>query len=336
MGSWNSTCAVSNLHIRSGQEVVVFMIEKNHKEREDFCYTNSLYQLCYMPFFGKNNSYGEAEDCHGAGLNLLIEDIRENLLEIELGENKYHDIEIKKDGFNVEMLFEADHESRLFLTTEEDYFDYEHNVLKHFMEKEKTGQLLDEEVQLKARLEKNLENGVAPGQRITHIQIHGNVFNDILEKFYLEDYIDNGKGSYKNVKYYFEDILKDIPAVVEALQAQKNTSTFDLFSLHGLEKNFVGKFFNRINTYDTARTLSPMKTIKKMAKDNKSNEEIEAVIVDFMKGKWLSSFMSATRKMYIPQCGAGSQSENLQAYEVLTKSVASIIKAEKKERKQWE
>lgn len=336
MGSWNSTCAVSNLHIRSGQEVVVFMLEKNHKERDNFCYTNSLYQLCYMPFFGKNNSYGEVEYCHGAGLELLIEDIRENLLEMELGDNQYHDTEVKKDEFNIEKLFEADHENRLFLTTEKDYFEYDHDVLKHFAEKEKTGQLLDEEVKLKARLEKNLQNGVAQGQRITHIQVHAHIFNDILEKFYLKDYVANGKGGYKNVKRYFKDVLKDIPAVVAALQSQKGEEMYDFFPLSDVEKNFVADFLNYINTYDTSRTLSPMKTLKKMAKENKSSEEIEAVLVDFMKGKWFSYFMSATRKIYGPQCGVGSQSENLNAYEILTKSVSSIIKAEKKERKEWE
>jgi len=32
MGSWNHTCAVSNLHIHAGQDVVVFLLLKKHDD----------------------------------------------------------------------------------------------------------------------------------------------------------------------------------------------------------------------------------------------------------------------------------------------------------------
>ena len=35
MGSWNGTCAVSNMHIHSGQEVAVFMLLEI-KEKKSF------------------------------------------------------------------------------------------------------------------------------------------------------------------------------------------------------------------------------------------------------------------------------------------------------------
>ena len=63
MGSWNATCAVSNLHITAGQDVVVFMLLKNNREKT-FCYGNALYDVCPVAFYGKYNDYGAVEHCH--------------------------------------------------------------------------------------------------------------------------------------------------------------------------------------------------------------------------------------------------------------------------------
>ena len=46
-------------------------------------------------------------------LDFIIDTIREKLVEHELGDNKYHDIEVKKENFNFDLLREANHEGRL-------------------------------------------------------------------------------------------------------------------------------------------------------------------------------------------------------------------------------
>ena len=48
---------------------------------------------------------------------LIIDALRKNLAELETGENRYHDIAVKRDHFNVDMFFEACHENRLFVDT---------------------------------------------------------------------------------------------------------------------------------------------------------------------------------------------------------------------------
>lgn len=112
MGNWNHTCAVSNLHITAGQKVVVFMLLKNKNDRT-FCHGNALYDVCPIPFYGEYDDYGSVENCHGFGLNIVIEAIRNRLYRFGQGPNQYHDCEVNKDNFNIEKMFEADHEDRL-------------------------------------------------------------------------------------------------------------------------------------------------------------------------------------------------------------------------------
>lgn len=329
MGSWNSTCAVSNLHINAGQEVVVFMLEKRHKPESNLCYNNTFYQLYRMPFYGNNDSYGAVENCHGAGLDLLLHEIRENLYEMPLGDNKYHDIAVTKKEFGTDLLFEADHEGRLFITTDPEYFSYENQVLKHYNEKEQKKKLTKEESKHKKQLEANLEKGVDPCQRITHIQVHAQVFNDIIDKYKIEYF-----AGHKTKKISFADAVKQIPEFLEALKAMKHSGIFDIYTV-SLESNIICSFFGRPSMYDNSRLMVPLKHVKKMILDNKSDEEITAIMTEFLKGYWFDSFMSDTRKIYTPQCGVGSQSENLEAYDILLKSMNNIIKAEKKERKEF-
>lgn len=330
MGSWNSTCAVSNLHIRSGQEVVVFMLEKRHKPETNLCYNNSFYQLCRLPFYGQNDSYGAVEDCHGAGLDLLLSEIRDNLYEMPLGDNQYHEIAVTKEEFDIQLLFEADHESRLFINTDPDYFGYENEVLKHYKKKMKNGEISEDELKHKKHLEDNVKRGVDPYQRITHIQVHAQVFNDILDKYKIEYFAGN-----KTKKISFAEAVKQIPEVIEALNSMKKSGIFDIYTVN-LESNIVASFFGHASMYDSSRLLAPLKTIKEIMLEDKSDKEVEEIMVEFLKGFWFNSFMSTTRKMYTPQCGVGSQSENLEAYSILNKSVGSIIKAEKKERTQFD
>jgi hypothetical protein len=80
MGCWNGTCAVSNLHVTAGQDVIVFLLLKNNEHRS-FCYGNALYDICPIPFYGKYNDYGAVEDCTGFGLNIVVEALRERLYE---------------------------------------------------------------------------------------------------------------------------------------------------------------------------------------------------------------------------------------------------------------
>lgn len=118
MGSWNATCVLSNLPVLYSEEVYVFLLEEGkhyNKYIGNHCYANNYYTLLPLYFKGTYNDYGACEDCHGDFLPEILEGIKKNLIELDLGENKYHDIEVKKDKFDIDLLFNADHAGRLFV-----------------------------------------------------------------------------------------------------------------------------------------------------------------------------------------------------------------------------
>lgn len=111
MGCWNGTCGISNLPIRHGTEIYVFPIEEAY--RDSFCYATALYRPSVLPFRAVYDDYGGGEDCSGVGLEVLMNGIKSKLVEVELGENEYHDIAVSKEGFGVDQFFEACHIGRL-------------------------------------------------------------------------------------------------------------------------------------------------------------------------------------------------------------------------------
>ena len=120
MGCWNHTCAVTNLPIFEHEEVEVILLKGNpfSQHESSYCYSDSTWQPIPLTFHGTYNDYGAVQNCEGLALPTILTAIRDNLVEFEVGENEYHDIEVKKDGFDAAALFEADHEGRLYIKNE--------------------------------------------------------------------------------------------------------------------------------------------------------------------------------------------------------------------------
>lgn len=116
MGCWNHTCALTNLPIFCGDQVYVLLLEETPSSLgQDFCYPTTYFSPYPFWFQGDYNDYGGVENCRGPFLNRIIDHVKSNLVEFDLGENECHDIPVKKEDFNVEVLFDADHESRLYV-----------------------------------------------------------------------------------------------------------------------------------------------------------------------------------------------------------------------------
>lgn len=114
MGSWNKTCGLSNLHIYAGTEVYVFALVENRTEN-DRCYSTSFWWPIPLPFVAKYNDYGGGQDYdeNSGSLKFLMSYLKDEMVEVEEGENQYHDIPVKRADFNTELFFEAVNEGRL-------------------------------------------------------------------------------------------------------------------------------------------------------------------------------------------------------------------------------
>ncbi|MEX3713473.1 hypothetical protein ABFV99_13810 [Cytobacillus horneckiae] len=65
MGCWNATCGISNLPIFYGDEVVMYIIERNQIAEGNglgFSYPYEMYEPIAPPIYGRYNDYGGIED----------------------------------------------------------------------------------------------------------------------------------------------------------------------------------------------------------------------------------------------------------------------------------
>lgn len=65
MGCWNGTCGISNLPIKSGEKIALFVIERNKYAETNsggFCYATDQYSPVTIPILGEYNDYGGIEN----------------------------------------------------------------------------------------------------------------------------------------------------------------------------------------------------------------------------------------------------------------------------------
>lgn len=359
MGSWNHTCAVSNLHIHAGQEVVVFMLAENQRKKT-FCYNNALYDFCPIPFYGEYDDYGGVNKCSGFGLNVVVEAIREQLYEVGQGPNEYHDCEVRKDGFDITKLFEADHEDRLFIQHYPSHWnedEYDMGKLKEMVEK---GNQLSESQQFELdRLANAITRKEDPRRAITHVVIHKGVFDHIIKHWYIEDYVGGGKGTtgygnnYNHV--YFADLIASVPEAIRRIkekqeelkkleqEAQDAGKPVPYLVLRGLSNYrdvfnwndpcMAGSWFNSAVSSGSSIEYSivPINDVFNKFVDAGDWEGAEKFMNELMTGLWINSFMIHTRKLWTKQTGAGSQNSDHLGYKVLAEGVLEVLKAERAE-----
>jgi len=123
MGCWNGTCAMSKLPIFEGDRVVCwFIVSSQGYSRGDatnFCYPHDKFQTMPLPFRAKYNDYGSIEDLDPEdqqAFDLQLAIIRNNLVELEIGENTVHDIPVKRKDLDFDLAMSAIQSGRLHVT----------------------------------------------------------------------------------------------------------------------------------------------------------------------------------------------------------------------------
>jgi hypothetical protein len=307
MGSWYKTCGLSNMHIRDDDEVMVFVLEKNN-DQTDRCYSTAFWSPCLLPFYSKYGDYGRGADDSGVTLPYLMAGIKEQLIEMELGDNEYHDIEIKRDKFDIELFYEAVHEGRLFKS------DWRGDK-----------------------------------QMIDFVMIRKDIADDILANFQREQYVGHGEGdcgydnSYKLVT--FAKILEDLPefmaklseflAPEEGLDDKANDALLRMKFMGGLstvfkyeDSNLVGKWI-RGDGYRFSRLAEPNEIVIDLMQAGKVKEATE-VMVELLKGNYITSFMEMTRRNWSPAGHEGSQCNETHGYRIMAEATLRAIDRERK------
>jgi hypothetical protein len=301
MGCWNQTCGLSQLHIRANQDVVVFALVKNNGV-DSLCYTTPFYAPVMMPFYAKYNDYGGAEDCTGLGVNLVMNAIKEDLVELPMGANQYHDIPVKREGFDTDVFFEAVHESRLFI---------------------------------KGRFDRQR-------QHVGFMMIHKDVFDHVIENRVVERYVgaNNGTTGWDNayINITFADVEKDVAACAEHLFESGKKDLFRFDPLRGLRTLNEGKEKAQVNTaaqwlaHDEYRYSSLVRPSLMVSDYIEANDRagLTEMLTEYLKAMWIDGFMMDTRKFWSPQSGAGSQQQEPEGYLLLIDAMKKVLDAEKR------
>jgi hypothetical protein len=298
---------LSNLHITAGTPVYVFVLEKN--KDYDACYSTGLFAPLLLPFESVYDDYGGGEDSSGPALDYIMSMIKKDLVEMEVGENQYHDIEVKKEGFGPEKFFEAVHEDRLSI---QDRFRAEPTQLYFTM-------------------------------------FRKDIVDDILENRRIQDYVGDGKGTcgYGNnyIKYKFANIVADIrPLLNEAMEKiakakEENDTLANYMLYHDFEGMFPYGHPNKVakwlrgDSYRYSRIVDMKRVIRRGLEIGtvESINKLEELLTEHVKALYIDGFMHAARKTWIPGGHEGSQSMSGGALRLLATATINALDKEKAE-----
>lgn len=297
MGCWNKTCGISNLHIHAGQPVYVFVLEEN-VNKDDFCYSNCLYLPCLVPFTSVYDDYGGGEQSSGIGLSYLLDSLRNNLVEFEVGANSYHDIAVKRDDFDIDKFFESCHENRLQVSS----YRGSRPVQFTMMRKDVVDNVLNRF---------SLYNYYESKSYTYHecVEQLGPVVEKIASQFDNKDelsgVISTQYPELHKIKYilgrtgsYTEQLLHDL------FSGNRTASSVDVDEI--------------VFSIATAKHLSPEERLS----------NLKAFLSDCLKGIILDCFMDKTRKLWTPGGHEGSQNTDLDGHRILNSVVRDVIDLE--------
>lgn len=299
MGCWNKTCALSNLPIFVGERTYVFVLEESSPfDRSRAVYPNYLYNPVLFPFESTYNDYGVGEDSSGLALPLILNALRQELIEKEQGESRYRDIEIKREGFDEEKFFEAVREDRLEVKT----YDGPKKVKFVMMRKDLVDQILD---------------------------------TYVIEEY---KGWDSEKGSAIYVKYKFQDIVDNVDEFLErcsvtlqSLPEHPFKMLFDYELRHWLGEyendNLASRWLRRLSE-GTNRQSSIFRVdyVLPEVLHKGRFDEAKPLIELALKGVFIYDFMETARRCWVPPCGEGNQGIDLDVHQLLANTVVKISK----------
>ena len=309
MGCWNKTCGLSGLHIHAGQPVYVFVLEEN-VNKDNFCYSSCLYTPCLVPFTSEYDDYGGGEKSSGIGLPYLLDGLRKNLVELEVGANSYHDIAVKRDEFDIDKFFESCHEDRLqvssrrgnrpvkFTMMRKDVVD---GVLNRFS-------LYNYRDSRSYTYRECLEQLGAVAEKIVRS------FSDADNEFGLNWALSTQYPDLHKVRYVLSCTGSFTEELLNGLFSGNRTAS---------SINVDGIVFSLA----TAKNLGPEERLS----------NLKEFLSDCLKGIILDTFMDRTRKLWTPGGHEGSQNIDLDGHKVLLSVVQDVVRTEedKTEREEW-
>jgi len=286
------------------------------------CYTNTYYDFCPLPFYADYNDYGAGENNSGLGLPVIMTAIRNKLFEYDQGENQYHDIAVRKEGFDVEKMWEAAHEGRLALNNSR-------NQTFLGMMLNSTSDPLE-----KADIAAKLADIQRFGRRIAPVMVHGDILDHILDNVTKEYYYYDEERNFVTETYYFHELVADLPEFVMRMRCAIAGDDFFSFEdsarklFEDDERNLATKWLSGIDRQ--AEFLFRMDDMMREGTEQLSDEELVAFLTEYLKGLWLNSYMDSIHRAWIVPMSAGQEIDH-EPYQILNNAIQAVFAKERRE-----
>lgn len=319
MGSWNNTCGLSNLPIHANEAVYVFPIrEKDLSGYRSHCYANALYDPVLTPFEAKYNDYGAAEDCTGGVLPLIVDALKEQMIELEQGENEYHDIPVKKADFDIDKYFEAVHEDRMFVTgwSKNNRPVYFTMIRKDVVDRMWNDWTFD--------MWKGSKGSVPAGFESDEYYVKNVTYAKLAEL--LPQFVDDCIAEYHKDS---EQLTRpaDVTDEVWKIMSSKSFRRFSRTALLVDGDSLVGRSFRMLTDHQHHWDLLRFKDLtNQVIEDGDRLAAIEILRLALL-GLMVNSIMESTRKIWLPAMHMGSQSEEYDVYRMMNTVTNDVMAA---------
>lgn len=316
MGCWNGTCGISQIAIRAGEPTIGFLMVRNPGDKwsaNGHCYTTEYWCPLSLHIKGTYNDYGGLEDVdeNDWSVEVAHKYIIENMIERDEGENKYHDIAVKKDDLGWENLSEAMHEDRIEL-------EFADGFMKEYYPN-------------------------TTGLQVGLMMVHKKVFDAIIEQGI--DYwggaitMDSLMKDGKDIVAYFRENDRTINGAV----TDSEKALAEILMDHGMDmvcRDDHDNHLRQITISSEGANFNAGKVylryLSEKVYEGYTDEQLDVIIKKLSEFYIFQSAMSMMRKTWMPQAGSGGQSDEPELYTAVNKTVDGIIAERAAERAEWE
>lgn len=290
MGCWHGTCGLSQLPIKAGEKTALFIIVERGVGRSGsgggFCYSNDIYTPTSIPIFGKYNDYGSLEEIEHESGDIVFKQFLDKITDGSCIVKAGRFKEDKAIPENIEELLSMIQESRISV---------------------KKSTMRDTEF------------------TISYMLIHKNIYDDVLaemgnrtpyeESFTMREYWEK---QFTKLEVKIENLNEKIK-LMQVDETNKDNLNYLQTKLRLLMRFSDSNLQQACNDFGLTRG-----DFKNMISENISNENtsFKNGIIDLLL---MHTIFNYARKVWMPQSGAGSQSEEKKIHEVIAKGILKNI-----------
>lgn len=296
MGSWNKTCGLTNLPIMDGDSAYVFILARV-KDIHDHCYSTHLYKPLLFPFYSTYNDYGSGEDSSGIAFPIIMDAIKEKLVEMPVGKNPYHDIAVTRESWDEELFFDAVHEGRLKVS-----YGKEEDLNIVMMRKDVVDDLME----------------------------------TYSFQEYVGDGKGNSGSTNSYYTYKFQDIIAGIDQLFDSMLEVIKIKSWAWPNFEMVVSRCTDGFVEPNNVtaswlwtdlgYRGCNIVRPRDLVlENLIAGNR--DSAHDILVEHLKGIFVNYMMEMTRKSWIPGGHEGSQRQDFEPYRALIASMEKAMKA---------